>query len=322
MIVLIAADKFKGTLSSLEVAHALREGIAKKGVTAHVLEVADGGEGTARAMLAAKGGSVLRLEVTGPLGEPVNAELVLLADGRTAVVDAAQAAGLSRVSVDDLDPWATTTTGVGELVTAAADAGAVTVILAPGGTATVDGGAGALAALARSHRRPEIRVACDVRTPWERAARLFGPQKGADAAAVVQLERRLEQLARTLPRDPRGVAMTGCGGGLSGALWAAAGAELVPGAALILDALGFDRLLARARLVLTGEGQIDEQTEHGKLVAEVAARAHRARVPCAAIVGRNKLGDGGRSLNLAAVAEASTREEIRRAAFELAVRFS
>lgn len=321
MTVLIAADKFKGTLSSLEVARAIGSGLALSGLDSLILEVADGGDGTARALRAARGGSISSVEVRGPLGEPVEAELVLLADGHTAVVDAAQAAGLSRVPVDELDPWAATTAGVGDLITAAGDAGAETVIVAPGGTATVDGGAGALEALGGSRTLPSIRVACDVQTPWERAAAVFGPQKGADAKMVVRLERRLEELAERLPRDPRGVPMTGCGGGLSGGLWAGAGAELIPGAALVLDDLGFDELLARATLVVTGEGRIDDQTGHGKLVAEVAAHARRAAVPCVAIVGRNELHDGGSSLGLAAIVEAGTEDEIRHAAVELATRF-
>lgn len=308
MTVLIASDKFKGTLSSLEVARALAEGFAAAGVTAKTLEVADGGDGTARALLAARGGTVTRIEVSGPLGEPVEAELVLLADGETAAVDAAQAAGLWRLRDDELDPWHATTAGVGELVAAAARAGAETVIVAPGGTATVDGGAGALEVIARSPRLPRIRVACDVRTAWEDVARVFGPQKGAGPTMVARLARRLDALARALPRDPRGVPLTGCGGGLSGGLWAGANGELVPGAALVLDQLDFDGLLSEAVLVVTGEGQIDEQTATGKLVGEVATRSRRAGVPCVAAVGRNRLPAGGSTLGLTEIAEAGTPE--------------
>lgn len=309
--VLIATDKFKGTLSSLEVARALADGFAEAGVATTMLEVADGGEGTARALVAASGGTISQVEVSGPLGEPVRAEIALLADGKTAVIDAAQAAGLWRLPGNKLDPWRATTTGVGELVGAAAQAGAELVIVAPGGTASVDGGAGAVEVVSRLRRRPRIRVACDVRTVWEDAARVFGPQKGADASMVTRLERRLDALARSLPRDPRGVAMTGCGGGLSGGLWAGANAELVPGAALVLDQLDFDTFLSSATLVVTGEGQIDEQTAEGKLVGEVARRTSRASVPCVAAVGRNAIRDGGSTLGLTEIVEAGTPELLR-----------
>lgn len=235
------------------------------------------------------------------LGRPLTARFALLADG-TAAVDAAEAIGVRHLDPDELDPLAATSRGAGELVAAALAAGG-TVIVGAGGTATVDGGAGALEALPPSGRG-RLRVACDVRTPWEEAARLFGPQKGADAAAVAALEERLDAFARSLPRDPRGVPSTGCGGGLSGGLWAALDGELVSGAALVLDAAGFDRRLAGADLVVTGEGRLDEQTTAGKLVAVVAARARTAGVRCAAVVGRDALGEPAAALGLAAVLEA------------------
>ncbi len=158
-----------------------------------------------------------------------------------------------------------------------------------GGSATTDGGKGALDALADAGASPKLKVACDVRTPWEDAARVFAPQKGADPETVRRLERRLAALARSAPRDPRGVPMTGCAGGLSGALWSHRGAQLVPGAAFVLDALGFDRLMRSARFVVTGEGRLDEQTLAGKAVAEVATRCRQAGVACHAVVGRDDL---------------------------------
>jgi glycerate kinase len=158
-----------------------------------------------------------------------------------------------------------------------------------------------------------------VRTPFEDAARVFGPQKGAGPEQVRQLSRRLEALVRRLPRDPRGVPMTGAAGGLSGGLWAAFGAELVPGAAFVLDAVGFDARMRRARAVVTGEGKLDSQSLVGKAVSEVATRARQAGVPCHAIVGTRELDDfGARILDLQTVLEASTLVEIEDAGRRLA----
>jgi glycerate kinase len=152
-----------------------------------------------------------------------------------------------------------------------------------------------------------------VRTCWEDAARVFGPQKGADAAAVGELSERLVRLAAELPLDPTGVSLTGCGGGLSGGLWAALDAELVPGAALVLDELGLDRELAQAAVVITGEGRLDSQTNEGKLVAEVARRARAAGVRCIALVGRNELSAAETAaLGLAQVIEAGDAEALAR----------
>src|SRR5207249_8333632 len=137
----------------------------------------------------------------------------------------------------------------------------------------------------------EVIAACDVRTPWEDAPRVFGPQKGADAATVKRLERRLATLAARAPRDPRGVPLTGCGGGLSGGLWAHLGARLEPGAALVLDALGFDERLRSAAFVVTGEGRLDQQTLAGKAVAEVAVRCRQGGVGCHAVVGESAVDD-------------------------------
>lgn len=218
-----------------------------------------------------------------------------------------------RLRPDELDPRAATSRGAGELIAAALEV-AETVVVAPGGTATVDGGAGALEALDAGDGG-RLRVACDVRTRWEDAARVFGPQKGADEAAVEALSSRLAELAGGLPRDPTGVPLTGCGGGLSGALWAGLDAELTPGAALVLDELGFDRQLAGADLVLTGEGRLDAQTAEGKLVAEVARRARAAGVRCLAVVGRNELSPAeAAALGLEPVFEAGDADALARIA--------
>jgi glycerate kinase len=153
-----------------------------------------------------------------------------------------------------------------------------------------------------------------VATLYEDAAAVFGPQKGADAATVERLAARLDRLASTLPRDPRGVPMTGCAGGLSGGLWAVHGAELVSGADYVLDLLGFDRLLGEADLAITGEGRLDEQSAAGKAVGVVAARCRAARVPCVAVVGQSRLDRAAAAaMGLADVVEARTAAELRAA---------
>jgi glycerate kinase len=161
-------------------------------------------------------------------------------------------------------------------------------------------------------------VLCDVRTPFERAAEVFAPQKGADPEAVRWLTRRLRDQAGRLPRDPRGVPMSGAAGGLAGGLWAAFGAVLEPGAVFVLDAVGFDARMRAARAVVTGEGRIDPQTLEGKAAGEVAVRCRQAGVPCHAIVGSSALDPfEQRILDLQTVDEAGTPEEIANAAERL-----
>ena len=279
----------------------------------------DGGEGTMEALIAALGGDLRQVEATDPLGRRVTASFALLPGGRTAIVEAAQASGLWRVAEAERDPWAASSRGTGELIAAACRAGASRVIVTVGGSATTDGGAGALAALAEAGVEPELEVVCDVRSRWEEAPRVFGPQKGADAAMVRRLERRLDELAAAAPRDPRGVPMTGCAGGLSGGLWAHRGARLLPGAAFVLDAVGFDERMRAAPFVVTGEGRLDDQTLAGKAVGEVAMRCRGAGVGCHAVVGQNALDPFGvRRLDLASVAEATTLEELEEAGRRLA----
>ena len=198
-------------------------------------------------------------------------------------------------------------------------AGARSVLVCAGGSATTDGGTGALEALEEAGVAPEITVICDVRTPWEDAPRVFAPQKGADPATVARLERRLEGLAAAAPRDPRGVPMTGCAGGLSGGRWAHRGARLVPGAAFVLDTIGFDSAMRAARFVVTGEGRLDAQTLQGKAVAEVATRSRQAGVACHAVVGEDALDRfGARVIDLSTVTEAGDVAALRRAGRRLA----
>ena len=155
---------------------------------------------------------------------------------------------------------------------------------------------------------------CDVRTPFEQAPKVFGPQKGADDAMVARLEKRLDELARRLPRDPRGVPMTGCAGGLSGGLWAVHDATLEPGAPFILEALNFDERMRAARAVVTGEGKLDEQTLQGKLVGEIGTRARQAGVPLHAIVGTDALDPfGKRIIDLQRTLVATTLAELEAA---------
>jgi glycerate kinase len=297
------------------VAGALARGLRAGGVDAVELPVADGGEGTMDALLDALGGERRTAKVSDSLGRPVKAEFGLLPDG-TGVVETAEASGLRLVAEGKRDAWLASTRGTGELIAAAARAGARKVILGVGGSATTDGGAGALEALGGVE--VELDVVCDVQTPWEDAPRVFGPQKGADPETVARLEHRLDELADSAPRDPRGVPMTGCAGGLSGGLWAFRGARLLPGASYVLDAVGFDERLRKAAFVVTGEGALDEQTLAGKVVAEVAERCRAASVPCHAVVGKNRLAAG--RLPLASITEATTLAAIEAAGRALAER--
>jgi glycerate 2-kinase len=162
--------------------------------------------------------------------------------------------------------------------------------------------------------RLDLHVVCDVRVPFEDAPRIFGPQKGADQDMVKRLELRLDELAARFPRNPRGEPMTGCAGGLSGGLWAAYGARLLPGAPYVLDAIGFDAVMRGSAFVVTGEGSLDEQTLQGKIVGEVATRCRQGGVACHAIVGRDQLDPfGERIIDLASVTEATTLIDLRRA---------
>ena len=236
--------------------------------------------------------------------------------GETAIVETAAASGLDLVAPAQRDAIAASTWGTGELIVAAVQAGARTVYVGVGGSATTDGGAGAIRAIrgAGGLGRAKLVVLCDVQTPFESAARVFGPQKGADPDQVKRLSRRLSAMAARLPRDPRGIPMTGAAGGLAGGLWAALGAELVSGSAFVLDALGFDERMRRARAVITGEGKLDEQSLVGKAVSEVATRCRQAGVPCYAVVGRRELNSFGmRILDLQVVLEAGTAEQLEAA---------
>src|SRR5215211_6981950 len=312
--VLVAPDSFKGTFSAPRVAAAIGRGLERAGLMPPDLcPVADGGEGTLDALLPQLGGELVAARVRDPLGREITAGYGLVEDGGTAIVEMAAASGLGLVAEDERDAWAASTYGTGELIAAAVDAGAEVIVLGVGGSATTDGGAGAIEAIEAGGglRGARIVVLTDVRTPFERAPAVFGPQKGADAAMVTRLERRLDALAAELPRDPRGVPMTGAAGGLSGGLWAAFGAQLEPGAPFVLDALDFDARMRAARAVVTGEGKLDEQTLEGKLVGEIGTRTRQAGVPLHAIVGTDRLDPfGKRIIDLQVVQEATDLDEI------------
>jgi glycerate kinase len=317
--ILVAPDAFKGTLTAAEVAQAIGDGLSDRGRPVDLCPVADGGEGTLEALLPAVEGEVRTATVSDPLGRPIEATFAL-GDG-VAVVETAAASGLGLVDPEERDAVAASTAGTGELIVTAVQAGARTVYLGVGGSATTDGGAGALDAIRKAGGLGQARIVvlCDVRTPFEQAARVFAPQKGADPDAVTRLTRRLNDQARRYARDPRGIPMTGAAGGLSGGLWAELGAEIVPGAQFVLDAVEFDRRMRAARAVVTGEGKLDQQSLAGKVVSEVSTRARQAGVPCHAIVGTRELDSFGvRVLDLQAVLEASAPRQIRAAARRLA----
>jgi glycerate kinase len=270
-VALACPDKFRGTLTAAEAAARLGRGLRTAGFDeVRELPLADGGDGTLDTLLAARGGSLRPARVTGPLGEPVEASFGLLSDG-TAVVEMARASGLALVAGRN-DALRATTRGTGELIAAAARSGARRVIVAVGGSATTDGGLAAVQALGWSLAGLDVTVACDVRTRFLDAARVFGPQKGASDAQISLLSRRLERLSEEY-RDRTGVDVTalagsGAAGGLAGGL-AAIGARLEPGFDVVARTAGFENALIGVDLVVTGEGKVDVTSLDGKVVGGV-----------------------------------------------------
>ncbi|HVF19212.1 MAG TPA: glycerate kinase [Mycobacteriales bacterium] len=330
MRVVVAPDSFAGTLTAIDAAAAMAAGwqAARPGDTLVEVPVADGGEGTVHVVAAASGSTTRSARVAGPLGAPVDADWLLLADG-TAVIEMAAASGLALVAPDDRDPRRTTTRGTGELVRAALDAGARRVVVGLGGSATNDGGAGlaqalgarlldgagaelapggaALAGLARidltglDPRLAEVDVvaATDVDNVLcgpDGASAVYGPQKGAGPGAVAELDAALRRWADVLGAAvpaARGVAEepgAGAAGGLGAALLALCGARRESGAAVVLGLIGFRRRLARADLVVTGEGCLDPQSLRGKAPVAVADAARAVGLPCVAVAGRVEAG--------------------------------
>jgi glycerate kinase len=324
MRVVIAPDKFKGSLSAPEAAEAMRRGVdrAAPGATIDRVPMADGGEGSVEALVAATGGTYHEARVTGPLGEPITARFGLLGDGRTAAIEMASASGLVLVPPQRRNPLITTTRGTGELLLAAIAAGARRVIVGIGGSATNDGGAGLGQALGYrlldagdcelppgggeldrlvridpTGRQPEldgieIAVACDVTNPLcgpTGASAVYGPQKGATPAMVAALDANLAHYATIVARD-LGVAIgdipgSGAAGGLGGGLVAFAGGRLETGVNLVIDAVDLAGRLAAADLCLTGEGALDAQSAFGKTAVGVALLAHALGCPTLALAG-------------------------------------
>ena len=285
MRVLASPDTFRGTATAAEAAAAIAAAVVASGGTCVERPLADGGEGT----LDALGGPNRRLEVTGPLGAPVVAEW-RLRDG-VAVIEMARASGLVLAGgAEGNDPLDATTAGTGELIAAAVEAGARRVVVGVGGSATTDGGLGALRAMAPlpRFRGVDIEVACDVRTRFVDAAEVFGPQKGASGAQVALLRRRLERLAAVFHAehevDVASLEMSGAAGGLAGGL-AAIGARLREGFQVVADELELYDLVEEADLVVTGEGRLDATSFDGKVVGGVASLAADAGVPVVAVVG-------------------------------------
>ncbi|HET9323651.1 MAG TPA: glycerate kinase [Gaiellaceae bacterium] len=276
MNALACPASLKGVLSAEEAAAALAEGLGG----AAELPVADGGEGTLDVLGASLGGEWRTAEVSDPLGRPVVARWLLLDDG-TALVESAEAIGLGLVAADEQDPLRASSRGLGELLADVQDADPAEIVVFLGGTATVDGGAGLMEVLGGF--RVPVRAACDVRAPLVDAARVFAAQKGATPDQAEELERRL--LARRSLAPFRQLPGAGAAGGLGGAL-AALGAEVVEGAALVLDRIGFHERLEGAELVVTGEGTVDSTTWTGKAPGEVARACRDAVVRCAVFGGR------------------------------------
>ncbi len=329
MRVVVAPDKFKGCLSAPEAALAMARGVSAACPEAVIdlVPMADGGEGTVEALVAATHGSFREVTVTGPMGEPVIARFGLLGDGKTAVIEMAAASGLVLVPQSRRDPRVATTRGTGELVCAALDLGCRTIILGIGGSATNDGGAGmaqalgarllderglelppggaALRRLARIDasgldsrlRSASIRVACDVANVLcgpSGASAVYGPQKGATLAMIGELDEALGHFARIIARDLQrsvdNLPGSGAAGGLGAGLVAFADGSLTPGIDLVVAAVDLHRRMIGADLCLTAEGAIDASSAFGKTAVGVARLARSMGVPCLALAG--VIGDG------------------------------
>jgi glycerate kinase len=283
---LACPDKFRGSLTAEEAAAAMARGLRRAGCDpVRELPLADGGEGTLVALQAACGGSLRRQRVTGPLGDAVDAEWLLLPD-RTAVVEMARASGLALVDGAN-DPLRASTRGTGELIGTALRGGARQVVVAVGGSATTDGGLGAVSELGWSLAGHDVTVACDVTSRFLDAAVVYGPQKGASPAQVSLLTRRLGRLAQEY-QQRTGVDVTalpggGAAGGLAGGL-AAIGARLEPGFEVVARAAGFEDAIERADVVVTGEGRFDVTSLEGKVVGGVLDWAGEVGVERRAVI--------------------------------------
>lgn len=324
MKIVIAPDSYKESLSALDVACAIEAGFREIYPDAEYvkLPVADGGEGTVEAMVAATNGRVIPVEVTGPLGQPVAGFYGVSGDEQCAFIEMAAASGLELLSPAQRNPLKTTSWGTGELIRHALDLGVRRIIIGLGGSATNDGGAGMVQALGAKLLTQDqqqiaqggaalaglmkidiseldsrladcqIDVACDVTNPLtgaEGASAVFGPQKGATPEMVADLDHALTHYAACIKQD-LGIDVLsleggGAAGGMGAALFAFCGAKLRPGIDIVTEALHLDALVAGANLVITGEGRMDSQTIHGKVPVGVARVAKRYHIPVIGIAG-------------------------------------
>ena len=278
MRVLCAPNAFKGSLTAKEAAQAMARGVRRAGATPVILPVADGGDGTAEVL----GGRRVRMIATGPYGERLPVEY--RRKGSDAIVEVAQV-GLARTK--KRDPMVARSTGLGEMIRHAAQRGATRIIVALGGSATIDAGFGMLEGMVSPRSVPEIVAACDVSTRFLDAPRLFGPQKGATPEAIRKFEQFFAYCRDRFPGGARAARLPGSGaaGGIGWALALFHGAELRPGADLVLEEIRFHDALRHADLVLTGEGRWDATTREGKAPWAVVRAARRAGVPAVALCG-------------------------------------
>lgn len=357
--IVVASDSFKGSATSSQIAWAVATGVHRvmPGCDVVKVPVGDGGEGTVEALVAATGGRQVKCRVLGPLGGVIDASYGILPGG-SAVIEMASAAGLTLLKPDERDPLHTTTYGVGQLIAAAISRGCRDILLCIGGSATNDGGTGILSALGYAFRDSagnavvpcgaslgSIRaidgsgamkglvectftVACDVDNPFfgpKGAAHVFAPQKGADAAVVELLDDGLHHFAQVLLKatdtDVATIPGAGAAGGVGGGLAAMLGARLRPGIEMVLDRIGFDRILDGADLVITGEGSLDAQTARGKTPYGVMQRARRRSIPVIAIGGSVSdtaaLNDAGFTAILPLLPHPATLAEAMRTEFTL-----
>lgn len=326
MRIIVAPDSFKGSLDAFRVCKAIEAGIKNVSdkIVVEKVPMADGGEGTVQALVHATGGSFHTTKVMGPLGTDVDAEWGMLGDGTTAVLEMAAASGLPLVPPDLRNPMETTSYGTGQLIRAAIDHGADTILLGIGGSATSEFGCGMaqalgvrffdsdgteikepingrligaiqgidLSAVPEAVKKCNIQVACDVDNPLlgpRGAVYTYSPQKGADEKMCRVLEDNMSRLAETvagLLRDVRDLPGAGAAGGMGGGLVAFFDALLRPGVEIVLEAVNFSDKINGADLIITGEGKLDRQTIFGKTIAGVARTARSAGVPVVALAGQ------------------------------------
>ena len=323
MKIVVASDSFKGSMTSIEVAHSAKEGVLQvyPGAAVICVNVADGGEGTVEAIVDALDGEIVEVPVSNPLMQPIIAHYGIA--GNTAIIEMAAASGLPLLTPEQRNPWLTSTFGTGEMIMDAISRGCRHFLVGIGGSATNDAGTGMLQALgfrfydANNHlihhctggrmadiaridessvpaalREASFTVACDVDTPFcgpEGAALVFAPQKGADPEMVIRLDKAMASLAQVMQQhynvNITPIPGAGAAGGMGGAFYACLQATLKKGIDMVLDAIHFDSIIQGADLVITGEGKVDFQTAKGKTAAGVLARAKKQHIPVIAIGG-------------------------------------